>query len=509
MKRYKLTLELHEDAIFSARAATLGGHRSLDYIPGATLYGVSASKLYNSMPDDAFTIFHSGKVRFGNGYPATPSGETGYPFPFAWHVIKGESHKNEGDNRLLASEKLYSPLFEGGASTAGKQLKQLRDGYVTNSGLLIQPKTTFRMKTAIDPASATAAEAQLFGYEAIGAGQKFHAMLDFDDDIDNSVIDKVCSSLNGFIRIGRSRSAQYGTAMCKLSEAPVPDPPPLATNNVTLWLISDLSIGDENGMLALEPLPERLGLGSGKIDPDKSFLRFRYYSPYNTARRSYDQERHVIQQGSVLTYNLVNAPDDEMFKRLLHGLGKYRSNGLGQVMINPDLLRNPPSPARYPDMEINSIEEPKNHPLVIWLKSQVETGSLKRKDKKLAEKFNRQLTSLYESARKYAGESPGSLVGPGKTQWGLILDAGKRFSANREGLIAKFQEICKPDDEEWAKQTGIVEDPTFGEWLLNRFRREEGIHNAGNVASNLARLAMDTVITQKMRDSGAIGEGQG
>src|SRR5579885_854668 len=66
MKRKVLRLTLLDDVALSERAASAGPHLGLDYIPGATLLGAAARRLYDSLSrDDAFLAFHSGKVRFG------------------------------------------------------------------------------------------------------------------------------------------------------------------------------------------------------------------------------------------------------------------------------------------------------------------------------------------------------------------------------------------------------------------------------------------------------------
>lgn len=378
------------------------------------------------------------------------------------------------------------------------------------------------MKTAIDPASSTAAEAQLFGYEAIRAGETFHAHLDFNDDIHADIIDIVCNSLKGTIRIGRSRSAQYGTATCLVEQTAPPTAPSEATRKVTFLLVSDLAQEDAHGMPGLYPLPETFGLDPKQCQfvGSESFLRFRHYSPYNMARKSHDAERNVIRQGSVITFKMGRSIDARTTARWVNGIGNYRYNGLGQVLVDPQWLREPPSPEKYPD-EGTQAEKPDDNPLVIWLMEKVDTGRSKREDRKLAEKLNKDLMDVYESAREYAGEPPGSVVGPGRTQWGLVLDAGKRFS-DKESLIVEFQKICRLGDEgryespgtpkdrredddsvldeSWGRETGITKFPTFGRWLLKRFHSEE-MNNAGHVAANLARLAMDTVTGRKTRHS--------
>ena len=63
MHHAALILTLSADAVFSARAATLGGHEGLDHIPGAALLGWAAGQLYGGGGRKAYILFHSGKVR--------------------------------------------------------------------------------------------------------------------------------------------------------------------------------------------------------------------------------------------------------------------------------------------------------------------------------------------------------------------------------------------------------------------------------------------------------------
>ena len=63
---YQITL--NDDVVLSSNCSS-AEHSSLDYISGGTLLGVLASKLYHQLSEEqAFTVFHSGKVRFNNGY---------------------------------------------------------------------------------------------------------------------------------------------------------------------------------------------------------------------------------------------------------------------------------------------------------------------------------------------------------------------------------------------------------------------------------------------------------
>lgn len=61
---------LEQPLIVTQQAASAGAQLSLDYLPGSLLLGLAASRLYAELSeDDAWTLFHSGMVRFGDGLP--------------------------------------------------------------------------------------------------------------------------------------------------------------------------------------------------------------------------------------------------------------------------------------------------------------------------------------------------------------------------------------------------------------------------------------------------------
>ena len=126
MTSFNYTARLVTDAVISERSSTTGGHRCLDYIPGACLLGAVAAKLYDSLGQDAFTVFHSGKVRFGNGYPLSAAGEPAFPVPFAWHTAKGEEMNGSVTNIKNLFHATAAQHDEWGK--AGDQQKPLRRG---------------------------------------------------------------------------------------------------------------------------------------------------------------------------------------------------------------------------------------------------------------------------------------------------------------------------------------------------------------------------------------------
>ena len=75
MKKKYFEVELLSDVVITERSATEGGHRSLDYLPGSVFLGVAAKRMYDDLSkDESYSLFHSGKMRFGNAYPVVEHG---------------------------------------------------------------------------------------------------------------------------------------------------------------------------------------------------------------------------------------------------------------------------------------------------------------------------------------------------------------------------------------------------------------------------------------------------
>lgn len=496
MKSYQLDITLQEDVVLSATASTLGGNHSLDYVPGATLLGAAAAALYGQVPaETAFHLFHSGAVRFGNAYIKQDT-QASRPIPLAWHRLRNRAGKSQLLNHLLESD-------------AGMKVKQeqLRSGFVTETGHLVSPQTSYRMKTAIDPKTASAATAQLFGYQSLQAGQQFQARLDIDDHeaLDNSVVSDLLDALGGSLLLGRSRSAQYGEAVCEVSALQdcSTDSGDTSETSLVFWLQSDLALQDAYGQPVLMPSAEHFGI-DGQVDSKRSFLRFRSYSPYNSYRHSYDNVRQVITQGSIITFQL-NAPvSDEVKNSWLSGVGLYRECGLGQVLINHPLLLNavPTPPVIHPVPDV--LGEPPNHPMAKWLLSQTQSGGQQQRLREQAEQCGRELDALYKAARRYAGEPSGVAVGPGRSQWGKVSEIAKQYASGgqSDGLFfALFDEnnnqaVCSQSDAAWKTATGPAATDNYTDWLKGHLEKEKD--NPGLLAANLAQIARNVVAKQEV-----------
>lgn len=477
-RRACITIELLDDAVFSERAATAGGHRSLDYVPGAALLGVAA-KAYATF-DDPYAVFHSGSVRFGNGLPAAGDGAIAVPMPLAWHEAKagpaGVQHGQCVEKAIWNLQHGYLP--------DGSQPRQLRDGYVTATGSVLTPSRRFRMKTAIDPQKRRAAEAQLFGYDSLAAGQRFVAEIEADalDDLDWERLKRL---LSGLVYLGRSRTAQYGRAQLTWRNVTTPllESGPSSGNVLTLLALSDIALEDARGVPATTPTGELIGLTGAKWNSAKSFLRFRAYSTYNAFHKRYECERQVIVQGSVICFDRTTAFTDSECESLTTAIGVNRQFGLGRVWVNPDLLQvgnnKDPHPAfaspgegkqQAADGGLGGGTSIVDSPWVAFLaQRQSARGGLQAAVAAGRQIARDELPAFYRAARSYGGLAPHLAAGPTRSQWRRVADVARQAEtadALKDALFTGSQAICRTGDECWAlrgARAGVPE--TYADWL--------------------------------------------
>lgn len=458
MKTIELLITLQDDCIFSERNATEGAHRALDYIPGSALLGATAARLYQEIGNSrAFDWFHSGKMRFGNAYPLTKEGCQTFPMPACWHQAKGKS-SIEG-NKVDAGKVWRLDKRENNTLPDNQQPQQLRSGYISLNGSVVNSEKSFRMKTAINAETGRAKDAALFGYDALQAGQRFYAQIHCDDDFTDAELQKLKNVFASPVLLGRSRSAEYGRVTIDI----------IGTNNtisqksseleITLWLLSDLMAIDQYGQPTLTPSSKNLGLPEGKLQANKSFLRTRRYSTWNVCKKSYEMERQVISKGSVLVYKLEASLTEEHLNSIQMGLGIERQAGLGQVWLNPPLLADEQpkfdSSVKPLVNTVNKNEQTTELPkpaLITWLENQKTQKITQQNFAKEAKTIARTYKALMQNARDLKGLSNTVHVGPSHSQWGAVLAAAKSrndletfmnasdgsFKANGEGWKDEF-----------------------------------------------------------------------
>jgi len=472
MKHQALKIELLDDCVFSASSATEGGHESLDRVPGAALLGAAASKLYASLgQDEAFSVFHSGALCFGDGLP-WDGASMGWPVPRSWHYPKTEG-ANKGD--FLNADNLYNFAGESISKLPdGQQPKQLRDGYVHADGRHSKPAHSMRLKTAISPETGRASEGQLFGYDALHRGQVFVSLLKADDELDEKLFQQVIEALEGDVLLGRSRSAEYGRAIITRIDLPDMPKPGKAGNSLTLWLLSDLALNDAHGQPTLQPDGASLGLPGAEIVWNRTFLRGRRYSPWNAARHGYDRERLVLEAGGIMTLKLNGTDRNEAIAILEKGVGIYREAGLGRVWVDPPLLSG-----AKPQFKPHAQHEPKTgevpepaHPLVGWLKAAAGIG-WKQEAEEWARKFETRYLEAVKVSRSLHGIPPHVAYGPSRSQWGTVLEKAKSATGHElhRRLFDGDDAVIKPKGEGWDIE--VMDDDknysVMADWLKDQF----------------------------------------
>jgi hypothetical protein len=503
MHRKQFIIELLQPVIMSERAANEGGHSSLDYLSGASLLGAVASCAYDAFnSDEQYQLFHSGLVRFNNALPLTADNKPTYPIPLCWHYEK-ETGKATDDTQVIAANiRLPKDNDE-------KQLKQLRGGYVSISGDYLRPDKQLRMKTAIDNKTGRARENALFGYTSLPAGLRFGFVLEADSSIDKVLFDTLCDKFTDKLRLGRSRSAEYGLVSIKSSERADAMKPPQAADGIRIWLLADAALQDKQGRPLLMPTATSIGLPkSYELELSQSFIRTRRYSPFNSNLKKRELERQVLAQGSVLYFNGSGIRAEQLEALQNKGIGLYRQAGLGRIWVNPPLLQN--EKPKF-EGELSKLPAAKKEPLpeknevARWLKRRIEKSNQNEKIEKLIEHWLQELRQAYYSAKALEYAPAGVCIGPSPTQWSRVMDAAKQAKekdpnkqvdalyktlfADKRGELD--HSVCKENDPAWGTRIFLGKGnqiADFRQWLIYCFETIRKEH-ATDLPLALARLA--------------------
>ena len=497
---YQITL--NDDVILSSNCSS-AEHVSLDYIPGGTLLGVLADRLYQELnKDEAFTLFHSGKVQFHNAYI-----DKTLPLPLSWHAPKNITVVNEKGQ--IQRDQVFDLSYQNPDDMGGKQPKQIRQGYINAAYQLLNPHSGYRLKTAIDPMTGRAKDSQLFGYQHLKKGQHFFGSISFDNNLDSKLQEKIKTQLQGTLRLGRSKSSQYGRVSLQwLDNRPThasrlnsSEGKQSSYKKMTLWCLSDCCLYDtETGQPTLQVQAKHLGL-AGDIIPDQTFIRTRRYIPYNFYRRGHELERQVISKGSIISIQLKDAIDEqERIKLETQGIGLYKEQGLGQIAINHPWLAENYQPTIEKQVQETEQENKsdsiniKNSPLLNWLEQQDSPNQ------RLQQDINNVIDSLkefYQTGRRFSAVSKQQSYGLSSTQWGHLYDIAKSNRTIEQldnALFSASDALCKFEhNEEWTLSRN-EKGHSMTDWLKTEFRKlqekvAENILTERDISLILTRVA--------------------
>ena len=351
MKTLQFKCTLLSDVIINQKAATEGSQQTLDFIPGNAFLGVAAA-IYNDLkPDEAFVLFHSGQVRFGDAHPFVDN-QRAMRIPASWYAKKGDADKSElfvhhgMPNDGLKDEK-NNPV----------QVKQCRDGFIVkkNDSIVseVKIKKNFAIKSAYDSDKRRSEDQKMYGYQSLEAGSEWCFEVTIDE-LAKEHKTRIVDALVGKKRIGRSSTAQFGlveieeikdslktnfggNAKLKLRLHEEKTNENYEKEAIFLYAESRLIFLDNYGQPTFTPTINQLGLTKGEIDWSKSQIRTFQYSPYNNHRKTRDTDRCGIEKGSVICITGLSFSDVEISK-IENGVGAYLNEGFGKVLVNPEFL---------------------------------------------------------------------------------------------------------------------------------------------------------------------------
>lgn len=469
MRRQTFDIHLESEIAVGTPGSVTGGRDSIDYLPGSLLLGAAAARLYRDLGESAWDVFHSGKVRFGDGLPVAPSGLCAWPTPLCLGAPKGKG-SDDPDYTIV------------NFAVTGRKggYDKLTKPYLSAAGEQVRPITYYRLKTAIDPRSGVSMARQLYGYHSLASGQVFRAELCADDDVPEAVFARLVDALRGQVRLGRSRSAEYGR--CRVAAVtPTPWPSaPAEDGLVTVLLLSHLAVEDDGGVPSALPSSVALGLPEGEPVPERCFVRHARHATYNAAYRAFEGDATVIVRGSVLCYRFDAATAAAVVAQPERFTGLLQQRGLGRLWVNPPFLmtETPFFEAVAPTKAVEATAKPPS-PLLDWLEAQRDHRDIESEVRRVAETWYGELAELYRGARVRCGASAAMLIGPSPAQWGRIAEAVGRETAGAvdlkrldQTLFHQTVGICREGDPDWAAtvlderlEKTLGKPPTFADWL--------------------------------------------
>jgi len=317
MRELVYEIEFLSDIVLPATSNTEGNIEQLDFIAGSNFLGMVA-KNYAKF-ENSFNIFHSGAVKFGDATLLKDAKRT-YKMPLSFFHEKA-------DDKTLYNHHTIEDFSKF------TQLKQKRNGYITQDLEVFYIDYNYSQKSAYDKDKRRSKDSSMFGYSAMKKGLKWLFSIRVDDNkISPKDFELLKESIKGTKRLGKSKSAQYGLVEIRTSNIALSTPKVQMQDNTILYLNSRIALVDESGNPTYDLTYLFNGLKDENIEYSKCQLKTSTFTPYNGARQTKDYERVCINKGSVIVLNNVKIED------IPHFVGAYQSEGFGQILVNPSFL---------------------------------------------------------------------------------------------------------------------------------------------------------------------------
>ncbi|MGR5243184.1 hypothetical protein ACP3VU_00050 [Vibrio sp. PNB23_22_6] len=463
--RLYYSLTTLDPIILSQTTATTNNHQGLDCIPGSAILGMVAAQCYSELtPDQSWKMFHSSAVKYGPAYVAHDEQMT-LPIPASWHFPKGEAvfTKQGGAQNLThvlqACVENHAVLGERNETV---QYKQCRTGYITANGKQGEVKQGRITKTALNRDTGAVADSQLFSYTYIEKDQTFIGWVTCETP---ELYDLLINALQGVHRIGRSRGSEFGRVEITLLSGQSASAP-RASNQLTLWCLSDSQCFDEFGLPTLTPTLANVLAdcgceyhGSAMLNAQLSFIRSHTTTLFNQKRGGLDSEQWLISKGSVLVYDDATLTQTQLEALSSKGIGINQQQGLGWVAVNPTWAQQRKLNVStlfdahqfdLPQREQAIIKPatPETSRLIAWVSEQAKE---QRGAQKIEDGVKRDLNTLfvaYKSARQYNRILNAHQAGPSSNQWRRVAELFRYDEQDwMKALFKGKSAICKEEND--------------------------------------------------------------
>jgi len=319
MKELVFQVELKSDIVLPASSNTEGKIDQLDFIAGSNFLGMVAKEYPTFQTRGTnFDIFHSGKVRFGDGH-ILKDGKITYKMPLS--IFKEKTDENKLVNQITSDLNTLT------------QAQQLRNGYITKDLDEVFVNYTYSQKSAYDKTNRRSLDSNMYGYKAIKKGSVWQFVVKVDETISSEDEKLIIDTLKESKRLGKSKSAEYGEVKIDyMKDAVVENIATTPKDEVVLYCNSRLALVDEFG----NPTYDLKYLCEGiEVVYEKTQIRTSTFTPYNGKQQMKTYERVCINKGSVIVLkNIIQTQLDQIQK----GVGAFLSEGFGEIIINPSFL---------------------------------------------------------------------------------------------------------------------------------------------------------------------------
>lgn len=418
MKELIYQVEFLSDIVLPATSNTEGNIQQLDFIAGSNFLGMVAREY--SKFENRFDIFHSGRVKFGDAHILKDNKQT-YKMPLSYFHEKEDREKKKIFNHHL--------IEDFGEHT---QLKQLRNGYITQDKEILYIDYSYSQKSAYDKVHRRSKDSSMFGYSSMRKGSKWQFSIKIDETISPSDLALLKKTIIGKKRLGKSRSAQYGlvnieyiggeTLASQKNGAKVPPP----KSEIILYANSRISLVDECGNPSYDLKYLFDDLEEKNIDYPNCQIKTSSFTPYNGARKTKDYERICINKGSVILLRDIELEDIPSY------VGAYQSDGFGEILVNPGFLMQKEFEFKTPNKKNDEDQKEIKSKLAKFLK-QKEDGTLhKLKILDEVDDFIEINNSLYKKIKS--------------SQWGKIRSI---CTSGEEDFKEEIREYISKGVKEW------------------------------------------------------------